>query len=205
MTDLDLHHSGHRVHRSFFDRETVRVAKDLLGKVLCFDSEEGFCSGVIIETEAYTQEDPACHAYLGKQTVRNAAMFSEPGVWYSYFIYGMYHCLNCVTEESGRGCAVLLRGVIPLQGLEIFEKNRPKSPAKQWANGPAKLMMAMGIPSAVNFQDMCDVSSRLWIEDRGLLPESIIETPRIGISKGTELMWRFACDFNNQAWYSESR
>ncbi len=191
------HNVGKRLPRSFFARETVTVAQDLLGKVLCFDSEDGFCSGVIIETEAYTQEDPACHAYLGKQTVRNAAMFSDPAVWYSYFIYGMYHCLNCVTESSGRGCAVLLRGVIPLEGLEIFKKNRSKSSAKQWANGPAKLMMAMGIPSTVNQQDMCDVSSRLWIEDRGFFPESIRETSRIGISKGTELMWRFVCEFND--------
>ena len=71
MTDLDSHYSGHRLSRTFFYRETVTVAKELLGKVLCFESKDGFCSGIILETEAYTQEDPACHAYLGNQTAHD--------------------------------------------------------------------------------------------------------------------------------------
>jgi DNA-3-methyladenine glycosylase len=98
-----------RLNREFFERDTLVIAKDLLGAVLCRKVDGIVKKGIIVETEAYTQEDPSCHAY--RRTKRSETMFKEAGLSYVYFTYGMHHCMNIVTESKERGCAVLIRAV----------------------------------------------------------------------------------------------
>ena len=188
--------------RSYFKtllkKDSLTVAKSLIGVRLGFLGPDGPVSGVINETEAYTQEDPACHAFGGKQTPRNQIMFRSAGHVYIYFIYGMYYCLNFVTEDEGRGCAVLIRGVIPdKESMEQIKYNRNRNrklnsnSEKGLADGPGKLVMALGIPSDLNgaflFEDNCPLFLERQTE-RVLQTQS---TTRIGISKGTDLNWRF--------------
>jgi DNA-3-methyladenine glycosylase len=159
-----------RVDRSFFLKPTVDVAKALLGKRLTFHD----FSGIITETEAYHQDnDPACHAYRGK-TPRNAVMFGPPGHAYVYFIYGMYHCLNIVTEPDGIAAAVLIRG-LKIDSLDL--------------NGPGKLCRHLKITKDHNALDLV-TSDHCYISDVGLKPR-FISTPRIGIREGRDKLWRF--------------
>lgn len=159
--------------RDFFNRDTLKVAEDLLGKVLIFNNQRA----IITETEAYIgQDDPACHAARGK-TPRTAVMFGKPGYSYVYFIYGMYHCLNIVTEEEGFPAAVLVRGV------------RLLTPPHHFLNGPGKLCRHLGITLAQNQQDIT-LSPDFCIANSQEKP-SFTRTPRIGISKGQEKLWRF--------------
>lgn len=159
-----------RLDRSFFLSPTVQVAQDLLGKRLTFHN----FSGIITETEAYHQDnDPACHAYRGK-TPRNAPMFGMAGYSYVYFIYGMYHCLNIVTEPEGIAAAVLIRG------LQIEELN---------LDGPGKLCKHLKITKDHNAIDLM-TSNYFYVSDVGLKPH-YISTSRIGIRQGTDKLWRF--------------
>lgn len=162
-----------RLERPFFERPTVSVAKDLIGKTMVFGTNRA----VITETEAYVGEsDPACHAARGK-TQRNAVMYGKAGVTYVYFIYGMYNCLNFVTEKEGFPAAVLIRGV-RMRGVD----------AKK-LNGPGKLCRFFGITREHNGVDLT-TGEDFYVTDTGLsLPFS--ETPRIGISAGKEMLWRF--------------
>lgn len=159
-----------RLDRSFFLAPTVQVAKDLLGKQLTFQN----FSGIITETEAYHQiDDPACHAYRGK-TPRNAPMFGPAGHSYVYFIYGMYHCLNIVTEPEGIAAAVLIRG-LQLESIHL--------------NGPGKLCTHLKITKEHNDIDLM-VSNNFFVSDIGIKP-SFSATSRIGIRHGTDKLWRF--------------
>ena len=107
------------LERSFYEVDTISVSKNLLGKVLVHESSEGTTSGRIVETEAYLgPEDRAAHSFGGRRTPRNEVMFGEKGCAYVYFIYGMYFCFNIVTENEGKGCAVLIRGVKPVSGID---------------------------------------------------------------------------------------
>ncbi len=180
---------GIKLLDSFFLQPSVDVAKQLIGKVLVYDSPQGLLSGHITETEAYTQEDPACHAFMGKVTSRTRVMFQAPGTLYIYFIYGKYYCLNFVTESIGRGCAVLIRGISPLEGIDIMIKNRTVKSIKTLTNGPSKLVEAFGIPADLN--GLMYPESPLYIQDVGYRPRSVKATSRIGISKGNDLLWRF--------------
>ncbi|RAP29768.1 3-methyladenine DNA glycosylase [Candidatus Marinamargulisbacteria bacterium SCGC AG-414-C22] len=175
--------------QAFFNQQTTNVAKDLIGKVLIHETPIGPVGGIINETEAYTQEDPACHAYLGKKTNRNTPMFAEPGTIYIYFIYGMYYCLNIVTEEKNRGCAVLIRSIIPTIGLSTIKQNRPKAVTKNLSNGPSKLMQALAIPASYNQEQLIN-HPKLFIYDNHQ-SLTISQTPRIGIKKGVDLLWRY--------------
>ena len=159
-----------RLDRSFFLRPTVQVAQELLGKRLTFQN----FSGIITETEAYHQDnDPACHAYRGI-TPRNAPMFGPAGYSYVYFIYGMYHCLNIVTEPEGVAAAVLIRG------LQIDELS---------LNGPGKLCRHLKITKDHNAIDLMK-SPSFYVTDDDRKP-NFIATPRIGIRHGTDKLWRF--------------
>ena len=162
-----------RLSRPFFDRPTLAVAKDLLGKELVF----GQSRGIITETEAYVgQDDPACHAARGK-TRRTEVMFGIPGYSYVYLIYGMYHCLNIVTEQEGFPAAVLIRGV------------KLQTAPHTHLDGPGKLCRDMGITIADNKLDMV-VSDRLYVLDLDNRPD-YDTTSRIGISQGQDKLWRF--------------
>ena len=176
-----------KLKRDFFDRSTLKVAKELLGKYLIY----GSLAGRIIETEAYIgKSDPACHIARGV-TARNKIMLESAGHSYIYFIYGMYHCLNVVTENQGFGAAVLIRGVEPVEGIEVMKKRRNRTDGL--CDGPGKLCQALGLTAKQNGLDMCNDKSKLYIEDRGdiIKPRQIKKTPRIGINEGTDKLWRF--------------
>lgn len=162
-----------RLSRDFFTLPTVTVAQKLLGKIMVF----GHTAGLITETEAYIgQDDPACHAARGK-TSRNAIMFGPAGFSYVYFIYGMYHCLNFVTEEEGTPAAVLIRGLMLVE------------PSPLHLNGPGKLCRHLGITRDHNAIDVTE-SAFFYVKDSPLSP-AYEATPRIGISRGQEKLWRF--------------
>lgn len=162
-----------RLKRDFFERPTLTVAEELIGKTMVFRGTPA----VITETEAYVgEDDPACHAARGK-TQRNAVMYGKAGITYVYFIYGMYHCLNFVTEAEGFPAAVLIRGV------------RADGVNDKKLNGPGKLCRFFGITKEHNGEDLT-VGDGFYVADTGLtLPFK--RTPRIGISAGTEKLWRF--------------
>ena len=167
--------SAKRLQRDFFERDTLKVAHDLLGKYLYFEDK----TGIISETEAYKESDPACHAY-GGITPRTQVMFGKAGYSYVYFIYGMYHCLNIVTEAEGKGCAVLIRAIEPVEGID--EKIK--------CDGPGKLCRCLGITKMHNNIDLCN-SEKFKIIDNGSCNFSIETSTRIGINKGKDFPWRF--------------
>lgn len=163
-----------------------QLAELLVGWQLLVKDSCGVRGGIIEETEAYTNDDPASHSYKGK-TVRNTPMFMAPGTIYIYKIYGLYHCLNIVCGNYD-GQAVLIRSIIPKTGIDIMEQNRPNKPLNILSNGPAKLFMALGIPSKLN-------GTHITASPLRLLPPSneyaIKHNTRIGITKATERLWRF--------------
>ena len=170
------------------------MARELLGKKLVRQINGVKLSGMIVETEAYCgREDSACHAHRGK-TQRNEVMFGNPGHAYVYFTYGMHYMLNLVTEEEENPCAVLIRAIVPLDGIEEMETRR-KIKGASLTNGPAKLCQALSIDKSLNGWDLT-TGEELWVEDYKKFPESeIITTPRIGIDyahqKHREALWRF--------------
>ncbi|MBU1018260.1 DNA-3-methyladenine glycosylase [Patescibacteria group bacterium] len=174
-----------KLPRSFFNRPTLQVAQELLGKILVI----GKTSGRINEVEAYIgQNDPACHACRGK-TERNKAMFGPAGHLYVYFTYGMHHCANIVTEKTGFPAAVLIRGIQPLEGAEQMEKRRGRK--DHLANGPGKLCIALNMTKkSHNEMDLCG-KSKDGVYDDGFVPPKIKTSPRIGIREGLDKKWRF--------------
>ena len=169
-----------------FNQPTVTVAKQLLGAELLYKNPKGWVGGIITETEAYTQNDPACHAFNGKKTKRNAPMFLNGGHIYIYFIYGMYHCLNIVSEPKGVGAAVLIRELEPTKGIEIIKQKKQK--IKQFnklLNGPSKLMMGLGIPENLNGTSLWEKKTFITLNYK-LKPKKIECLPRVGISKGQD-------------------
>jgi DNA-3-methyladenine glycosylase len=166
------------IPKQFFARETLAVAKDLIGAVLTI----GACSGRIVEVEAYT-DDEASHGY--RRTDRSAIMYDTFGHVYVYFIYGMYHCLNFTTDKSRSG-AVLIRAIEPLSGMEIMKKRRGVVDNKKLCNGPGKLCKAFNIDLTLNGTRVGD-KVKLFKGSRG----EVLTSPRIGIKKATELNWRF--------------
>ncbi len=171
---------------AFYDRDPRQVAVDLLGCVLVHKTPEGVASGVIVETEAYRPEDPACHAYKGP-TMRNRNIFGRPGIAYVYLSYGVHKLLNAVCEGEGVGSAVLVRALRPLEGLETMRERRKRD--INLCNGPGRLTQALNIELNLDGKDLTEPP--LYIK-RGNAPEGeIIATTRIGISRGTELPWRY--------------
>ena len=174
------------LQRTFYKQDPRLVAVDLLGCTLVHETAEGVTSGMIVETEAYRPEDPACHAYKGL-TMRNRTIFGRPGLAYVYLSYGVHKLLNAVCEEEGVGSAVLIRALRPHQGLEIMSRRRNRS--THLCDGPGRLTQALGIEIEQDGSDLTDGPLYiLW----GDAPEGrIVSTTRIGISRGTELPWRF--------------
>lgn len=165
----------------------VHAAPLLLGHKLVHNSPEGVTSGYIVEVEAYTQDDPASHTHKG-ETIRNAAMFKEAGTIYVYFTYGMHFCMNIVASVPGRGEAVLLRALEPVEGIELMKKRRGINDEMLLTNGPAKLVQAMGITK--DFDGISIHGGALSLVP-GFTPEQVRVSPRIGIKRATELPWRF--------------
>lgn len=171
---------------AFYDRDPRQVAVDLLGCILVHETPEGVASGIIVETEAYRPEDPACHAYKGP-TMRNRNIFGRPGIAYVYLSYGVHKLLNAVCEGEGVGSAVLVRALRPLEGLATMRERRKRD--INLSNGPGRLTQALNIELTLDGKELTEPP--LYIK-RGNAPEGeIIATTRIGISRGTELPWRY--------------
>jgi len=174
--------------REAYLRPTVEVARDILGKVLIHQKNGHILAGRIVEAEAYGSDDPSCHACRG-MTPRNAPMFGPPGHAYVYFTYGMYFCLNAVTGPEGRGEAVLIRAVEPLEGIEVMKANRKTDVLTNLTSGPGKLCQAFGLDKSHNYLDL--TGSELRIVDDGWKPEEIVTSTRVGIRVAVENPWRF--------------
>ena len=176
--------------------DTIGLARDLLGKVLCTRINGEYTTGIITETEAYCgAEDKACHAYGNRRTARTETMFAAGGVAYVYLCYGIHHLFNVVTNEADVPHAILVRGVHPVDGVEkMLERRKQTKLTKRLSAGPGTLSQALGIHTSQTGTSL--QSDLLWIEDRGIvLPDSKVEiTPRIGVDYAGEdakLPYRF--------------
>jgi len=182
-----------RLARDFYARDTLNVARDLLGQRLVRLAHGDKLVGRIVEVEAYIgQDDEACHAWHGR-TARNAVMFGPPGHAYVYFIYGMHHCVNAVTEPEGAAAAVLIRALEPLEGLEVMRRHRKGRQGVELTNGPAKLCYALAIDRGLNGTDLVS-GQALWIErDRAVADARVASGPRIGVrgdERALAVPWR---------------
>lgn len=173
--------------KSFYARKVHSVARDLIGCRLLHDG----VGGIIVETEAYNREDPACHAYRGP-TERNRAMFGPPGRAYIYFTYGMHHLVNVVCEKEGEPAAVLIRALEPTDGVAEMKRRRAKVRGLvQLANGPGKLAEALGIDLRHYGQPVYRGGLRIRARGADWQKPKIVTTPRIGIKTGTARKWRY--------------
>lgn len=187
----------------FYRRPTVTVARDLLGKVFVRRAGRDVLSGRIVEVEAYHQDgDEAAHSYGGERG-RNRVMFRDGGLLYVYFTYGMHFCMNVVTEREGTGAAVLIRALEPMEGLAEMRTNRGEGKKDgDLTNGPAKLCQALGIGRGENGLPLDGEVVGIYEDDRVQNGEIGVST-RIGISRSTELPWRFFLTGNR--WVSRGR
>ncbi|HEX6153603.1 MAG TPA: DNA-3-methyladenine glycosylase [Solirubrobacterales bacterium] len=173
-----------RLERAFFDRSVHDVARDLVGCTLLYEG----CGGVIVETESYEADDPACHAYVGL-TDRTRVLFGPPGYAYVYLSYGIHSLLNAVAEPEGEAAAVLIRALEPTHGLERMRERRGNKADLGLCSGPGKLTEALGIGLGHNETDLC-AEPFLLTQPAGE-PPRVVTGPRIGITKAVELPWRF--------------
>ena len=175
------------MNRDFFDRSVHEVARELIGCEL----RVGETAGLIVETEAYEESDPACHAYVGK-TARNEVLFGPPGYAYVYLSYGIHSLLNFVTEPEGRASAVLIRALEPKEGIDVMRERRGRDEIEQLCSGPGKLSEALGVGLSLNGSDLFRPPFELSESDRAISESEITASPRIGITKAAELPWRYS-------------
>lgn len=193
--------------RDFYLRPVQIVAREILGKRLIHLIGNQRVGGIIIEAEAYDgEQDLACHARVGR-TERNKVMYFQGGHAYVYFTYGMHWMLNCVTGNIGYPSAVLIRAILPLEGIDFIKDQRSNVPEKLWCNGPAKLTRALAISNVLNGSDLCDPKGLLFIEDGEEISERMVEaTPRVGIQSTPEPWlskpWRFVADLSKDQYFS---
>ena len=174
------------LRRSFYERPVLSVARDLVGCVVV----HGACAGVIVETEAYHDSEPACHAFVGV-TPRTSTLFGPPGYAYVYRSYGVHAMLNAVCEPVGVGAAVLIRALEPLEGIALMQSRRGMERLESLCSGPGKLTQALDISLDHNGVDL--VGEQIFIESRpaGWGDTGISVDRRIGITKAADLPWRF--------------
>lgn len=195
--------------RSFFLHPTIEVARSLLGtKMLTWTWDKSLkrrreVSGMIVEVEAYHQDgDLASHSWRGR-TKRNQAMFMQGGLCYVYLIYGMYHCVNIVTESEGIGAAVLVRALEPLKGIDIMQRRRKTKNLHNLTSGPGKICQALAIKTNFSEEDFI-TSKHIQLRPLRKIPSSkIVQSKRIGISRSQNLPWRFSVKDN--PWVSAGR
>lgn len=178
--------------REFYHRDTIDVAKDLLGKIIVRVVRGKILSGMIVETEAYrSKDDPGSHAYRG-MTERNRVMFGEVGRSYVYFTYGNHYCLNLVAKDDSTAAgAALIRAVEPLQGIELMRKFRKISDIYNLTSGPGKLTKALDITKHQNAVDATKKGELYVTEGRRIDESQVIAASRIGINLGLDKKWRF--------------
>jgi DNA-3-methyladenine glycosylase len=191
---------------SFYQRtDVVKIARELLGKVLFTNVNGIITAGIIVETEAYSWREKGCHAYGSKKTNRNAVMFERGGHAYVYLCYGMHYLFNIVTNEASVPEAVLIRALEPLHGIDEMSLRRGKLKNNfHLTSGPGKLTKALGIDRKLNGKFLLD--DEVWVEDLGrrISNRHIEATPRIGIDYAGEdalLLWRFTVKGND--WISK--
>lgn len=184
-----------KLERDFYTRDTLTIARQLIGKVLIHRTDEGITSGRIVEVEAYIgPEDKASHSHKGIRTGRTNIQYGPGGYAYIYLIYGMYYCMNIVTNVEEKPEAVLIRALEPIDGIELMKKRRKTNNPINLCNGPGKLCTAMAIDKQCYGADLC--GSTLYLEDEGAAidQEMIIATKRINIDYAKEAVdypWRF--------------
>lgn len=175
-----------RLSAAFFDRSVHDVARELIGCRLFYEGR----GGIVVETESYERDDPACHAYVGL-TARTEVLFGPPGRTYVYLSYGIHSLLNAVAEAEGEAAAVLIRALEPTSGLEEMRQRRRVESDAELCSGPGKLTEALGIGLADNDADLAQDPFLLLPREPGWGGE-IVTGPRIGITKAVERPWRFA-------------
>jgi DNA-3-methyladenine glycosylase len=185
-----------KLPREFYlSDDTLRVSRELLGKLLVVRDEQGRrVSGMIVETEAYMGEiDRAAHSFGGRRTARNEVTYAAGGHVYVFFIYGMYYQLNFVTGPADHPHVALIRGIEPVEGIEIMRERRGLMPDKNLTSGPGKLCIAFGIDRSLNGEDL--TGERVWLEEyRTFSDNEIAAGKRIGIDYAGEYAekpWRF--------------
>jgi DNA-3-methyladenine glycosylase len=186
-----------KLPREFYTRpDVLAIARDLLGQVLVVRARDGRrVSGTIVETEAYRgPEDRASHAYGGRRTRRTETMYARGGTAYVYFVYGMHHQFNVVTNEADVPHAILVRAVEPREGIALMRRRRGSRPDRELASGPGKLCQALGIDLRLDGADL--LGDRVWLEagERTLARTDVITGPRVGIDYAgawARRPWRF--------------
>ncbi len=173
-------------HRRALELPVVEAARELVGCTV----SHGDAGGVIVETEAYHESEPACHAYAGL-TARTRPLFEAPGIAYVYRSYGIHALLNVVVEPAGVGAAVLIRALEPLAGLQAMRARRGRWLATDLCSGPGKLTQALGIGLWLDGTSLASGPIRLGPPPAGLPAVSVVTAPRIGITKAVDLPWRF--------------
>ncbi len=188
LPDLSLHQ---RLPSSFYNRNTLTVARELLGKLLVSRTQEGVIVARITEVEAYRgSDDPASHAYK-KQTPRNQLMFGPAGFAYIYFVYGNHYCLNVTTEKEGSPGAVLIRSVDVIKGIRLAQRNRTGKSASHLTNGPGKLTQALRIDKRQNGLDLTTSTDLFICSPIRRERLDIAVSTRIGVKNGCDKLWRF--------------
>jgi DNA-3-methyladenine glycosylase len=172
----------------FYGRSVHQVARDALGCIV----RHGEAAGRIVEVEAYHQEEPACHAFVGL-TPRTATLMGPPGVAYVYRSYGIHALLNFVAEEDGVGAAVLVRALEPIDGVELMRRRRCLDDLRALCSGPGKLTQALGIGLELNGSPLCGGSIQILPRPVDQRPPWPVAAERVGITKASELPWR-TCD-----------
>jgi DNA-3-methyladenine glycosylase len=178
--------AAQRLGVEFFARSVHEVARDLVGCRLFYEGR----GGVVVETESYERDDPACHAYVGL-TKRTEVLFGPPGRAYVYLSYGIHSLLNAVAEPEGEAAAVLFRALEPTDGLDEMRIRRGERPDADLCSGPGKLTEALGITLADNGTDLTADPFRLLPREPGWRGE-IVASPRVGITKAVDRPWRFS-------------
>jgi DNA-3-methyladenine glycosylase len=175
-----------RLAEAFFAGSVHDVARDLVGCALLYDG----VGGIVVETESYHRDDPACHAY-GGPTPRSEVLWRAPGTAYVYFSYGIHCLLNAVAEPEGQAAAVLIRALEPRWGIDAMRERRGRDAVRELCSGPGKLTEALGVGLADNGRSMLEPPFELRGAPEGEVPVEIVTAPRVGITKAAELPWRF--------------
>lgn len=180
---------GTQLPRSFYARPAVTVAPELLGKLLVVPSDRIVVR--LLEVEAYTEDDPACHGFGGR-TPRNEVLFGPPGHAYLYFTYGMHWCANIVTGTHGTAAGVLLRAAELVEGEEVVRQRRgPKVADRDLLRGPARLAEGLGLGRDDNGVDLVGGTPTFTLLDDGWQPETVAVGPRVGVREAADRQWRF--------------
>ena len=186
MTPAEAPPAADALGTAFFDRDVHRVARDLIGCSLRFRGS----GGVIVETESYERDDPACHAYVGL-TERTEVLFGRPARVYVYLSYGIHHLLNFVAEPEGSAAAVLIRALEPVWGLDGMRIRRGLADERALCSGPGKLTQALGIDLEMNRVSALAPPFELRGRDRAWEGVEVVSGPRIGISVAVDRPWRY--------------